>query len=181
MLSVTNSLSGGEVEAIIICCSVILVGVMIIMIVLSICGFLFKKKRLHLPPVQTISNEHTSSTNTRQQTTFHCTQTDEVNKEWIIMQMYTCPCKCIMHNAGFWLYSVYDGLWSSCHYHSKSMRWELQHMKLHCFSGSRMMVNTATFNIPQANLLQAWDLETSSNNNIELNWLFRAILISIAH
>ena len=174
MLSVTNSLSGGEVEAIIICCSVTLVGVMIIVIVLSICGFLFKKKRLHLPPMQTISSEHTSSTNTRQQT-FHCAQTDEVNKEWIIIQMYTCPCKCIMHNAGFWLYSVYDGLWSSCHYHSKSMRWELQYMKLHCFSGYRMMVNTATFNIPQANMHRAWDLETSSNNNIELNSLEQSL------
>lgn len=82
MLSATNSLSGGEVEAIIICCSVILVGVVIIVIVLSICGFMFKKKQLHVPPVQAISSAHTSTTDTRQQTsTFHYAQTDEVNKE----------------------------------------------------------------------------------------------------
>ena len=73
MLSATNSLSNGEVEAIIICCSVFLVGIVIIVIILSIFGFMFKKKRLQ--SVQTISSAHTSSADIRQQTSmFHCAQ-----------------------------------------------------------------------------------------------------------
>jgi hypothetical protein len=80
VVSVTNSLSGGEVEAIIISCSVILVGVVIIVIMLSIFGFLLKKKQLHVPTVRMISSAHTSSTDAKQQTsTFHCVQSDEVN------------------------------------------------------------------------------------------------------
>ena len=72
VLSATKSLSSGEVEAIIICCSLFLVGVIIIVIILSIFGFMFKKKRLHA--VQTL----TSAQADKRQQTF---QSDEVNMQ----------------------------------------------------------------------------------------------------
>ena len=72
VLSATKSLSSGEVEAIIICCSLFLVGVIIIVIILSIFGFMFKKKQLHA--VQTL----TSAQADKRQQTF---QSDEVNMQ----------------------------------------------------------------------------------------------------
>ena len=91
-LSATNSLSSGEVEAIIICCSIFLVGVVIIVIILPIFGFMFKKKQLQ--SVQTIGSAYASSADTRQQTsTFHCAQNDEVN----LMQNITTVWLCYMY------------------------------------------------------------------------------------
>ena len=83
VLSATKSLSSGEVEAIIICCSLFVVGVLIIVIILSIFGFVFKKKQLQV--VQTLNRIHADK---RQQarTTFHCAQNDEVNRRLIISE-----------------------------------------------------------------------------------------------
>ena len=83
VLSATKSLSSGEVEAIIICCSLFVVGVLIIVIILSIFGFVFKKKQLQA--VQTLNS---TCADKRQQprSTFHCAQNDEVNSyftEWL--------------------------------------------------------------------------------------------------
>ena len=106
MLSATNSLSSGEVEAIIICCSVFLVGVVIIVIILSIFRLVFKKKQLQ--SVHTITSAHTSSADTRQQTsTFHCAQNDEVNlMQNIITQIH---CICTMQVSGYTLCTMdYD-------------------------------------------------------------------------
>lgn len=75
VLPAANSLSSGEVEAIIISSSILLVGVVVIMIILSIFGFVFKKQQL-----RSISSVHTSSAGTGQQTSmFYCAQSDEVN------------------------------------------------------------------------------------------------------
>ena len=107
MLSATNSLSSGEVEAIIICFSVFLVGVVIIVIILSIFGFMFKKKQLQ--SVHTITSVHTSSADTRQQmSTFHCGQNDEVNlMQNIITQ--SIHCTCTMQVSGYTLCTMdYD-------------------------------------------------------------------------
>ena len=78
VLSATNSLSR-EVEAIAISCSLILVGTVIIVIILSILGFIFWRKQM-LRSATTISSVHTSSADTGQQTSmFHYAHTDEVN------------------------------------------------------------------------------------------------------
>lgn len=73
-----NALSSGEV---IIYCSAISVGIVIIMtiVLLSIIfGFVFNKHQQR--SVQTISSEHISTTDTKQKTSmFHCAQDDEVN------------------------------------------------------------------------------------------------------
>ena len=74
VLSATKSLSSGEVETIIICCSVFLVGVMITVIVLSIFGFMFKKRQLQA--VQTLTSTHADRTQ-QSMSTF---QSDEVNR-----------------------------------------------------------------------------------------------------
>ena len=114
-----KSLNRGEI---IIYCSVLLVGIVIIMTIIisfSIFGFiLFKKNQQR--PVQTISNDYTSTTDTKQPTsTFHCTQDDEVNSFCRASISHTT---CTLHTAGLWLYSVYDGLRQGGHCHSKSMR-----------------------------------------------------------
>jgi hypothetical protein len=50
----------------------------VIIVLFSIFGFIIKKKQLQ--SVRVISSVHTSSTDTKQQTsTFHCAQNDEVN------------------------------------------------------------------------------------------------------
>ena len=109
MFSATNSLSSGEVETIIICCSVFLVGFIIIVIILSIFGFVFKKKRLQA--VQTLNNAHISSAHIRQETEpmFHCAQNKEVNyaERYTIHAHVQCICTI---NAGLWLYSLHNGL-----------------------------------------------------------------------
>ena len=75
VLSATKSLSSGEVEAIIICCSLFLVGVMITVIIsLSIFGFMFKKKRLQV--VQTLNSAHAD----KRQQTMSTFQSDKVNR-----------------------------------------------------------------------------------------------------
>ena len=80
-----KSLSSGEVAAIVLCCSAIIVGIMITIII--ILTFRLKKQ---LQAVQISNNAHnviqddptsTSNANLRQQTqaTFHCDQDDEVS------------------------------------------------------------------------------------------------------
>ena len=133
-VSDTNSLSSGEVEAIVISCSVILVGIVIVAIILSACGFMFKRKQLQ--SVTTISSVHTSRADAQQQTSMsHHAQNDEVNTcnylqsiiEWLHV-CYICTCTLFwyyVHNAGLGLYSVYHGLWQGCHCCSKHMIWKL--------------------------------------------------------
>ena len=92
-----KSLSRGEI--IMICCSAILVGIVIIMMIIlsfSIFGFiLFKKNQQR--PVQTISTEYTSTTDTKQQTSiFHCAQDDEVNftqNQYWSCYLHTAHCR----------------------------------------------------------------------------------------
>ena len=86
-VSATNSLSSGEVEAIVISCSVILVGVVIIVIMLSAFGLMFRRKQLQ--SITTISSTHTSSTDTRQQTIMsQHAQNDEVNNYYFILNKF---------------------------------------------------------------------------------------------
>ena len=90
-----KSLSTGEVTAIVLSCSVFIVGITIAVIILLTFGFILKKKQLQA--IQTPNSAHviqdestsTSNTNLRQQAgaTFHCTQDDEVS---------SCKCR-VLH------------------------------------------------------------------------------------
>ena len=55
--SATKSLSSSELEAIIICSSLFVVGVLIITTILSVFGFVFKKKQFQA--VQVLNSAHT--------------------------------------------------------------------------------------------------------------------------
>ena len=79
-----KSLSSGGVTAIVLCCSAIIVGIMITIIIITL-TFRLKKQ---LQAVQISNNAHnvihptsTSNANLRQQTqaTFHCDQDDDVS------------------------------------------------------------------------------------------------------
>ena len=108
--SAVKSLSSREAVAIALCCSAIIVGIMITIIILLTHQLILKSKQLQV--IQTPNSGHITqgeSPDMAQQsnTTFHCALEDEVSSA---IECYCAQWICCTTTAGLWLHSLYYGL-----------------------------------------------------------------------